>query len=618
MGVTECFKRLKWGFIPVERIVDDNEVVEEIEKHTSNDDESTIVGVQAENYENQDIALLDDQEIEYRDEANRPWYRLFDEYEYRLPKLNKTANGEERKWYHWFDINDSPAQRKLTIKLDILLTFYSMAAYWVKYLDQTNLNNAYVGGLKEGINMEGNDLVNTQVMFTVGNIIFQIPFMYILVGLPLNFVLPTLDLIWSILTALTSLVQNTAGLKAIRFFIGVVESGNYLCYQYLFGTFFTSNISLRSMVFYFGQYLGILTSSLLAGTIERNLDGVSGLAAWKWIYIVDGAFVSIPVGLLGYYFLPGTPTKCYSIFLSDEEIRLLRKNLKKNHTAGSPKDTVKSMFDYNLWKDVFTSWEIYVLSIWNIFCWNNNNGTSGAYLLWLKSLTKIDSITGETVARYSAGKLQDLSALTPGLGLLWLLLTCATAEIFHCRYGAIIGSQVFNIIGNVILAVWDVPESAKWFAFCLQYFGWAMAPVLYSFQNDICRRDARKRAVTLVTMNILAQTTTAFTSVLVWKTVEAPRYLKGFTFTAACALALSLWTPVVVYFYKKQEKQFAKQNGIILYNSKLEPDFMANINQEKINHEKINNNEENYDSKSLSDHDLSETEINKVSTNEDN
>ena len=109
------------------------------------------------------------------------------------------------------------------MKIDILLTLYSLAAYFVKYLDQLNLTNAYVGGLKEGLGMKGNDFVNTGVMFSVGNIIFQIPFMYIVYALPLNYVLPALELGWSVLTVCLYRSGNVHGLKALRFFIGAFE-----------------------------------------------------------------------------------------------------------------------------------------------------------------------------------------------------------------------------------------------------------------------------------------------------------------------------------------------------------------------------------------------------------
>lgn len=550
----EPLSRLKWGFIPVRRVVDDD--LEEEEEVAAT--EVTSDGKSEEEQE----------PIEHRDEANRPWWKFFDEYEYRQNKYVR----KNHKWYKWFDENDTPAERKLMWKIDILLTLYSLMAYWVKYLDLTNLNNAYVAGLKESIGMKGNDLVNTQVMFNIGNIVFQIPFMYVLYGLPLSYVLPCLDLGWSILTICTCKVNNVGQLKAIRFLVGMFEAPSYLAYQYLFGTFISNPgmIARRSMCYYFGQYLGVLTSGLLSGAIVRTCEGLGGLEAWRWIFIIDG-IISVVVGIIGFYMLPGTPTDCYSIWLTDDEIRLLRKNLKKNNTAGRPKhDLFKSLVSWPVWRSILTSWEFYVLTIWNIFCWNNSNASSGAYILWIKSLNK-----------YGAGKLQDLSAMTAGLGLIWLFLVGMYADLFHSRWSAILLSQVFNITGNVILAVWSVPESAKWFAWCLQYFGWAMAPVLYSWQNDICRRDAQKRAVVLVVMNMLAQASTAWMSVIVWKTVEAPRYLKGYSFTASSAFALLVWTLVVLYFYKKQERKHALQNGIVLFNSKTDPEPIRESQSDK-------------------------------------
>ncbi|CAH2354621.1 probable transporter Seo1p [[Candida] railenensis] len=559
-------KNLKWGFLPTRRIVDEFPIIDPIvqvhatKSNDSTEKDDTKALEKSDKESSKDEVESSDEVLEYRDEKNRPWWKFFDEYEYRITKKSKN----KQKWFKWFHEDDTPEERRLILKLDIILAFYSLAAYWVKYLDQTNLNNAYTAGLQEGIGMKGNDLVNTQVLFTVGNIVFQLPFMYLLWGAPLNYILPSLDIIWSIITICVSQVNTVPQLKALRFLIGCLESPSYFSYQFLFGSWYKSyECSRRSMIFYLGQYLGLLTSSLLSGSIVAHLK--SGMAPWRWIFIIDG-IISIVVGIIGFYAIPGTPKDCYSIFLSDDEIRLARKRLETNETGSRP-DTgtgpnanplYNSFLDLQLWKQILTSWEIYVLILFNVFCWNNNNGTSGAYLLWLKA------------EGFGPARRQDLGALTPGLGLLWLFLTCTYADLFKSRWSAIIISQLFNITGNVLLAVWDVPKGAKWFAWCLQYFGWAMAPVLYSWQNDICRKDVRKRSVILVVMNILAQTSTAFISVLVWKTVEAPEYFKGFTFTASSALALSVWTFVVLWYYKRDEKKSASERGIIIYDSSVE------------------------------------------------
>jgi len=338
-----------------------------------------------------------------------------------------------------------------------------------------------------------------------------------------------------------------------------------LAYQYLFGSWYkVDEMVRRSMFYYIGQYLGILTSGLLQGSIYDSLNMVNGLAGWRWMFIID-AIISLVVGVIGFYAIPGTPDKCYSIFLTDEEILLARRRLKKNKTSISV-DPSRVFFDKKIWKKIFTSWHVYVLTLWNVFCWNNNNGTSGAYLLWLKSL-----------GRYSIGKVNQLGAITPAIGVLWLILTGCYADLFHSRWQAIVISQILNIIGNVILAVWDVPEGAKWFAFMLQYTGWAMAPVLYSWMNGICREDPQYRAIILVIMNVLAQTSVSWISVLVWKTVQAPRYLEGFTFTACSAFCLTLWTFVVLWYYKRQEKEFAEKSGTIIVVDNTDKEFNGEV-----------------------------------------
>jgi hypothetical protein len=50
------------------------------------------------------------------------------------------ANAPPRKWYYWYSPTDTPAERKLILKLDILLVGYAFIMLWVKYIDQTNIS----------------------------------------------------------------------------------------------------------------------------------------------------------------------------------------------------------------------------------------------------------------------------------------------------------------------------------------------------------------------------------------------------------------------------------------------------------------------------------------------
>jgi hypothetical protein len=45
-----------------------------------------------------------------------------------------------RRWYHWFSPEDTPEERRLILKLDLLILPYAFVIYWVKYIDQTNIS----------------------------------------------------------------------------------------------------------------------------------------------------------------------------------------------------------------------------------------------------------------------------------------------------------------------------------------------------------------------------------------------------------------------------------------------------------------------------------------------
>lgn len=47
-----------------------------------------------------------------------------------------------RAWYHWYAKDDSPEERKLIAKLDLLIVPYAVVAYWIKYIDQSNLSQS--------------------------------------------------------------------------------------------------------------------------------------------------------------------------------------------------------------------------------------------------------------------------------------------------------------------------------------------------------------------------------------------------------------------------------------------------------------------------------------------
>lgn len=493
---------------------------------------------------------FEDDEWEIRDEANRKWWSIFNEREYK----RKPKEGTELKWYQWFEHGDSKEERKLISKIDILLCFYSFVMYWVKYLDQANINNAYVSGMKEDLHMKGNDLIYVQVAYTVGSVIFQIPFMYLIHAYPTHYILPIMDVGWGLFTLAIHRANSVGEIMAYRFFVGVFESAFYPTIHYLYGSWYKPNeYGRRGGIYYFGQMLGVMTSGLLQSSAYENLHKVAGLAGWRWLFVID-TIITIPIGIIGFFVLPGTPNKCYSLFLSDEEIYLARDRLRRANIASESHGP--DFFNKELWKSLISDWRFYMFVLLNTLGWNASNASSGAYILWLKSLKK-----------YSIPLVNKYSTITPAIGVGWIWLAGCLADYGKSRFGAIAVTQVLNVLGNVILAVWHIPENAIWFAFCLSYTGWAASTANYSWAADANRHNPQRRAITVINMNMIGQATTAVSSAFVWKTVEAPRYLKGYSFTAAGAFVMILCAVAILPLYKRDERKYAYQNKILLYNS---------------------------------------------------
>lgn len=50
------------------------------------------------------------------------------------------AKRQGRAFWHWYAKDDTPEERKLIVKLDLLIVPYAVVAYWIKYIDQSNLS----------------------------------------------------------------------------------------------------------------------------------------------------------------------------------------------------------------------------------------------------------------------------------------------------------------------------------------------------------------------------------------------------------------------------------------------------------------------------------------------
>lgn len=87
----------------------------------------------------------------------------------------------------------------------------------------TGIDNAYVSGMADELGFHGSELVHFQTIFTVGNVVALLPFMYLFPRVPMHYLVPALDLLWGIFTLLQYRATSYAEIMAYRFMVSIFE-----------------------------------------------------------------------------------------------------------------------------------------------------------------------------------------------------------------------------------------------------------------------------------------------------------------------------------------------------------------------------------------------------------
>jgi MFS family permease len=95
-------------------------------------------------------------------------------------------------------------------------------------------------------------------------------------------------IVFGLLATSIAAVKNYGSLIAIRFLLGLSEAFVQVGFVYLSLWYTHSEIALRCALFYVSGPLAGAASGLIAYGVAKDLNGVHGIASWKWLFIVEG------------------------------------------------------------------------------------------------------------------------------------------------------------------------------------------------------------------------------------------------------------------------------------------------------------------------------------------
>lgn len=231
---------------------------------------------------------------------------------------------------------NSPDAQKLTRrilwKLDIRV-LPGLALLWLaNFLDRTNVGNAGIAGLRTDLHVQGNQFNTALAVFYITYILSELPSNWVLKRVHPNRWLPGIVFAWGVIVTLSGLMQNFGGLVAVRMFLGLCEGGLLPgMVLYLSTIYRRQELQLRIGIFYASASLSGAFGGILAFGITK-MDGLSGVAGWRWIFIIEGIATVLAATLTAFLLPRGIET---ATFLTEEERQFALRRLRLSDTAST-------------------------------------------------------------------------------------------------------------------------------------------------------------------------------------------------------------------------------------------------------------------------------------------
>jgi MFS family permease len=197
-------------------------------------------------------------------------------------------------------------ERKLMTRIDLRVVPFLCVMYLLAFLDRVNISNAEVFGLSRDLGLKNHEYNTALVIFFVPYCLFEIPSNILLKRFKPHVWLSGNMFAFGFVTIMMGLVRNYSGLLACRFFLGVFETGMFPGAFYLIGMWYRRHEAQKRYSFFFNSTtLAGAFGGLLAAAIGK-MDGLSGYAGWRWIFILEGC-LTVVVSIAFFFLLPDFP-----------------------------------------------------------------------------------------------------------------------------------------------------------------------------------------------------------------------------------------------------------------------------------------------------------------------
>jgi MFS family permease len=170
--------------------------------------------------------------------------------------------------------------------------------------------------LPEDLDMKGQQPNIALTIFFVPYILFEIPSNILMKKLHPHVWLSICIFSFGIIVLAQGFVKSYGGLLATRFFLGLTEAGVFPGSFYLISFWYKHEEAQKRFTIYISS---VILSSAFGGLLASgiaNMDGVRGMANWRWLFILEG-IATLFIGLMAFFLVTDFPQE--ATWLTEEE-----------------------------------------------------------------------------------------------------------------------------------------------------------------------------------------------------------------------------------------------------------------------------------------------------------
>lgn len=443
--------------------------------------------------------------------------------------------------YIWDSYNKPPAQRKALIKLDLSLLALATCSTFMKYLDKSNLTNAYVSGMEEDLSLYGNEMSNATVAYSVASIVVGFPAAMILAQTNAKWFIITIEVIWTIITYCMSAITNRTQMIALRAVVGALETPHFPALMFIFGSWYTKEeIARRTVIFQSATAIGPMFSGYLQSAAYNGLNGTGGRAGWRWLFIIDGIF-STGIIVLMVLFFPNVLAKSKpSIVFSEAELKFLRDRKPLESRKAVQKYTVKRVVGYLIRPETYLWWMLGIASTIAGF-------PSSSMSYYLLGWSKRDP------GSYSVAQRDNYPTVINAIQFLVAVISGWSSDTFlkGRRWPPILLGSAVQFIVDLLLGVLNVWKFRpfRFFLYCNTAWGLAVSGMYWSWIQERFEGDAAERSFMSGGLEMVCFICDLVFNLTLWKTTKQPAVKIGNIVSAVFAIVYFATAASLAYIW---------------------------------------------------------------------